>query len=333
MPTLNIRIVELLTQEKHTSINSFHVLLHTSNHPNKITKMKITSNKNGNVLHCEKNVSLFIPNQIGNYIYLDLKRYHFVISDDLIGQLVLPLDWFPTNHVVREWFPFVQSGNFMGGMILLDIHVDARNVDPFMAPFTALRVFPCWKRPTLCENSEIPIIPPIVYIVSPQQPSYSNETNQTQQQALEPPSQQYINIMPVNPYSRTDNLSNIPLGYATNQQNEQHLQLMRQQAQEQINLEIQMYQQQNQIHSQNITNNEQSTENQSIDTTQRPPPMQIYSLNVDEIDNDEIEKINHENSLQQQEASYQPQNPAFSQYPNVYNPMLAQSVNAQPSEF
>lgn len=54
MPVLNIRIVELVTKEKKSAINYLHVLTHTNDNPNKLIKMKITTNKKGNVQICEK---------------------------------------------------------------------------------------------------------------------------------------------------------------------------------------------------------------------------------------------------------------------------------------
>ncbi|KAK8896123.1 hypothetical protein M9Y10_014016 [Tritrichomonas musculus] len=177
MPVLNIRIVELMTQEKKSAINYLHFLTHTNDNPNKIIKMKITTNKKGNVQICEKPISLNIGIQKNNFIHMDFKRHRMLISDDLLGRVVLPLDWFPTNHVVREWFPISKKARGVcDTMILLDVHVDSRNVQPFMAPFATLKVVPSWQRPTLCENSEIVVNPPVIYVISPP-PNYVSQTN------------------------------------------------------------------------------------------------------------------------------------------------------------
>lgn len=211
MPTINMRVVELLTKEKHSTINSFYILARTNNSQYQCTKMKIISNKYTNILTGEKPSSLFIRAQHNDFLNIDLKRYHFISKDDLIGQVVLPLEWFPTNHMVREWFPIQKSGEFQGGMILLDIHIDSRNVQPFMAPFAALRVFPCWERPTFSENSEIPVIPPVVYVMAPQ----VNSSMLAQEQNLIPQVQEYVNVvdLPINPYSNRYKKNDININY------------------------------------------------------------------------------------------------------------------------
>lgn len=169
MPVLNIRIVELMTKERRSSINYLYTFVHTSDTQNKMVKLKITTNKKGNVLVCEKQISFKIEYQSDNYLYFDFKRHRMLISDDLLGRLVLPLDWFPTNYVVREWFPISKQGKGNEeAMILLDIHVDHRNVQPFMAPFSTMKVIPSWERPKLTENAEVAANPPVVYVISPQ---------------------------------------------------------------------------------------------------------------------------------------------------------------------
>lgn len=169
MPVLNIRIVELMTKERRSSINYLYTFVHTSDTQNKMIKLRITTNKKGNVLVCEKQISFKIEYQSDNYLYFDFKRHRMLISDDLLGRLVLPLDWFPTNYVVREWFPISKQGKGNEeAMILLDIHVDHRNVQPFMAPFSTMKVIPSWERPRLTENAEVAANPPVVYVISPQ---------------------------------------------------------------------------------------------------------------------------------------------------------------------
>lgn len=154
--TLNIRIVELLSKEKRTSINFLYFLTHTTGNEHKEAKMKITTNKSGKILICEKPIAFNIESQLNNTIYMNFKRHRFIISDDLIGEVVLPLNWFPSNHIVREWFPIVTKNNgHSGGMVLLDIHVDCRGADPFMAPFAHLNIRPTWRNPELNENAEV----------------------------------------------------------------------------------------------------------------------------------------------------------------------------------
>lgn len=186
MKTLNIRVIELICSEKLSSTNSFQVCCHTSLDLDKISKIKILSNDKDSSAGYkgDKPIQFEIPTQKEEFIYVYLKRHRLLLKDEVLGKLSLPMSWFPTNHIVREWFPFKASPVAKdGGMILLDVHFDARNVNPFMAPFAALRVYPNWTRPTLTENADYPIIPPIVYIIP------STISNQNAQPT--PPSQPY----------------------------------------------------------------------------------------------------------------------------------------------
>lgn len=288
MPSIHIRIIELLTKEKHSSINSFHVLAHASSNPTQVFKLKISKDKYSNVLSGDKPSSMPIFSQINNYLCIDFKRFHLITKDDLIGQLVLPLEWFPTNHIVREWFPIQRSTDCQVGMILLDVHIDSRNVAPFMAPFATLRVFPMWKKPTFGENCEIPVIPPVVYIISPNENTFSN---QNQNNNMIPQAQEYVNVtsFPINPYSVNGNRPNVSSDF--DDINQQHLMMQNQCDQCQI--------EQNQINKNQVNQNQK--------------PFQIYSMDMSD---DENEKLNNENQNEQQ-SNYQ-------QYSSVYYPNLNQ---------
>lgn len=286
MPTVNIRIIELLTNEKHSAINSFHILIRANDFPNHVFKLKIYENKYNNILSGDKPSTLLIRRQKNNFLSIDLKRFNLIGKNDLIGQLVLPLEWFPTNHIVREWFPIQKTGQFQGGMILLDIHVDSRNALPFMAPFAALRVYPCWKRPTLGENCEIPIVPPIVYLIPSKTPN-----SQIQNQNLVPQVQEYVNVvdLPVNPYSINDNKSQINFdqnefddGYYQQTENQQNLHL---------------------IEQENQNNHEK-------------PHFQIYSLDISD-----DEKLNDD--IQNEQKYQQYSTPEIQQFSSVYYPSLS----------
>ncbi|OHT11312.1 hypothetical protein TRFO_19294 [Tritrichomonas foetus] len=180
MTTLNIKIIELITEEKYTSMNPLQVFINTSSkndrgntsYNSKITKLKICKSSAGNVLKCDKSIQYEIVTQRNSFINVELKRHRVIIADDSLGNVLLPLEWFPTNHVVREWFPIHNKNTNKDSMILLDVHVDRRKVMPFMAPFATLRVLPCWQRPTLTEHNDFPVIPPIVYIIQ----SYNSQT-------------------------------------------------------------------------------------------------------------------------------------------------------------
>lgn len=168
MLTLNIKIIELITEEKHTSMNPLNIIFSCTGANNaKFNKVKITKDKSENTLKCNKTISYDLATQNNNSLALELKRHRVIVADDSLGKLTLPLSWFPTNHLVREWFPFKAANKKVkNAMVLLDIHLDARRAPPFMAPFANLRVFPCWKRPTQTINSDFPVSPPIVYVLS-----------------------------------------------------------------------------------------------------------------------------------------------------------------------
>ena len=168
MLTVHIKVIELLTQEKHTSMNPLNIFAVCSGAlDTKLFKLKIVKGKDDNALKCQKSILYNLPTQNKNFLCLELKRHRVIVADDNLGKLTLPLSWFPTNHVVREWFPFkAASKKVKDAMILLDVHVDARKAAPFMAPFASLRVFPCWNRPTQTINSDFPISPPMVYVIS-----------------------------------------------------------------------------------------------------------------------------------------------------------------------
>lgn len=74
-----------------------------------------------------------------------LRRRRIFGKNTTIGNLTLPICWFPLNKVVREWFPMKTNGQDV--MVLLDVHVNADNSEAFEAPFSQMEVVPAWSRP------------------------------------------------------------------------------------------------------------------------------------------------------------------------------------------
>jgi hypothetical protein len=88
----------------------------------------------------------------------------------MVGRCGLPLDWFPTNRIVREWFPMtLQACSPFGEIktwVLLDVHVEDRKVPKFKTAFANLRVIPNWRRPADADAECV--APPQVVFVIPQ---------------------------------------------------------------------------------------------------------------------------------------------------------------------
>jgi hypothetical protein len=164
MPTLHIRVVNFRTEERYSRLNKLLLYSETNSNPT-LLERQITS---GRVFHFSTPWVFTIPRQITESVsFLLMKRIIFG-PNRLIGRCTLPLDWFPTNHVVREWFPMTNGygpdGAPTKAMLLLDVHVDARGAQPFRAAFSNLRVIPTWTRP-LDDRTECPAPPQVIFVV------------------------------------------------------------------------------------------------------------------------------------------------------------------------
>jgi hypothetical protein len=98
-----------------------------------------------------------VLNQSSEFLGVTLKRRRFFSADEVIAKCVLPLTWFATNRMVREWFLIVNesdpSGTGLRAMIRLDVHIDTRFAERFMVAFANLRVIPTWTRPSDNEDA------------------------------------------------------------------------------------------------------------------------------------------------------------------------------------
>lgn len=318
MMALNFKIIELITEEKRSSVNHLYVNVRKSEGPNvKLTKLKMLTNKKNNNLRNDKTVTFDLATQNNMFLYLEIKRHRVIVSDDLIGKLTLPLEWFPTNHVVREWFPFKQaSKKNKSVMILLDIHVDARKVPPFMAPFATLRVLPCWKRPTQTENVDFPVHPPMVYVLSSAEQRTISIQQLREMASTQQTNQSQITISSAQP---------LPQGYTPviatqnqlnpNQSNTQQLQRS-QTLRQQTSASPQQQQQRPQ--------SQMPTHRQT--TNERPPPLPSYPHHSsdDELEKNE-EELRRSQNPQNQQNLYPYFSPSGQPYQDAYSPPSAQN--------
>lgn len=126
--------------------------------------------KDGAVVHCPGSWTFQVPNQSSeSLIFLLMKRIIFG-PNRAIGRCSLPLDWFPPNRVVREWFPMTATAGGETGavktMLLLDVHIAERKAKRFKAPFATLRIVPTWIRP-VDEGTECPAPPQVIFVLQP----------------------------------------------------------------------------------------------------------------------------------------------------------------------
>jgi hypothetical protein len=93
------------------------------------------------------------------------------LGRSVIATASLPLDWFPADQTVEDWFPFYVSPSSPHGVLgLIRVHIAKRfDLTAFTAPPGNLLVLPAWNRPTK------PIIPPTPFF-DPIPPGFSRLT-------------------------------------------------------------------------------------------------------------------------------------------------------------
>jgi hypothetical protein len=105
---------------------------------------------------CDATWKFHINDHHNEQFVLVLERRKIFSRNDELAACSLPLNWFPVDRVVRDWFPMIETGTPLAPdgssrtMVLLDVHLDSRNVKEFHASFGALRVIATWPRP--CEE-------------------------------------------------------------------------------------------------------------------------------------------------------------------------------------
>jgi hypothetical protein len=160
MAVAHIRVLEVRTLERMQKL----VLYMETRSSTSVQESGVTGNIH---MKCSRHWHFSIPSQMSECLSLTLKKRRFFGANRRVAQCALPLDWFPTNRVVREWFPMTLGQYQMGAevpvMILMDIHIDTRSAKAFRAAFANLRVVPNWPRPDNGRNSPAP--PQVVYVV------------------------------------------------------------------------------------------------------------------------------------------------------------------------
>jgi hypothetical protein len=169
MPRVHIRVLELRTDAPKSRINKLFLYAETTSSPTRERR-----NVKGNaVLTGSASWTMTVPRQTNEQIGLMLTKRIIFGSNRVIGRCVLPLEWFPTNHVLREWFPMTADGSMTcpnpKAHVLLDVHVEHRGVGKFRAAFSTLRVIPSWSKPANADV-ECPAPPQVVFVVAQSDP-------------------------------------------------------------------------------------------------------------------------------------------------------------------
>jgi hypothetical protein len=165
MTVVHVRVLEIRTSETHTRVNKLLLFFESRSTP----KAFRGDVRGEGFLQCDGTWKFHVLNQSSEFLAISLKRRHFFTADDAVAKCTLPLTWFPTNCMVREWFPMVRendpSSTDIRAMIHLEVHVETRGAEPFMVAFSNLRVVPTWPRPN-DPGEECPAPPQVVYVVA-----------------------------------------------------------------------------------------------------------------------------------------------------------------------
>jgi hypothetical protein len=167
MSQVYVRVLELRTDETHSRLNKLILFAETRS-----SKKTLHQAVHGDTfLKADGFWKFQIPSQTNESLNIALKKRHIFSPNKVIGRCILPMAWFPTNRVVREWYPMIEEnqpqGSDSGTMILLDIHVDTKKAKKFKAAFSNLRVIPTWQRP-VDQFAECPAPPQVIYVIQDQ---------------------------------------------------------------------------------------------------------------------------------------------------------------------
>jgi hypothetical protein len=168
MPLVHIQVLEVRTDEKNGLVHKLMLYADCSSSP---LREKRNVSKSG-ILYCKKSWTFKIPHQANEEINLFLMKRIIFSPNRAIGHCSLPLDWFPTNRVVRDWFPIAKESGAAPEYktwLLLDVHVEGRKVAKFKAAFSNLRVIPTWPRP-VDPIVECPTPPQVVFVLPQSDP-------------------------------------------------------------------------------------------------------------------------------------------------------------------
>jgi hypothetical protein len=113
---------------------------------------------------CKNSWKFKCPCLEDEFIDLTLKDRMYKKSDKALGRCRLPLEWFPQDRVVREWFPMnteTDQGPGPSIIMLIDVQVAVKTKN-FRASSANLRVIPGWERPQALET-QFPLPPQLVF--------------------------------------------------------------------------------------------------------------------------------------------------------------------------
>jgi hypothetical protein len=164
MPNLFVRVLEVKTVEPCELLHKMFVFGESSS-----SKKELRSPVVGDrLLKCEGFWTFDLAERADESLTITLQKRNIFSPNKVVGTAIIPLEWFPPNKVVREWFPLVEDSQPQGtdspNMILLDVHLDSKASKRFKSVYSHLRVIPTWHRP-VDELAECPAPPQVIYVI------------------------------------------------------------------------------------------------------------------------------------------------------------------------
>jgi hypothetical protein len=171
MPALYVRVLEVRTDEQHDFINKLMVTVESESTQKQI-RHAVTGRR---LLRCDATWKFKLRAQPNGDIRIALTKRRVIGSDKEIGKCSLPLDWFPINQIVRDWFPLHEEKNEPEGQdarhwLLIDVHVNCRGNRQFSTSFSPLKVLSTWTRPPE-PYAECPVPSTMVVVIQPEDPT------------------------------------------------------------------------------------------------------------------------------------------------------------------
>lgn len=152
MTAIYARILEVLTTEKQSGWNKLLISIGTTRMSGDKTQID-SLHKRGH----PKVWSLTTTDQAIDSLSISMEKRCVLSKNKEVAKCVIPLDWFPANRIVRDWFPLQQIRNNensdISTQVLLEIHLENRGASKFSAPFANMRVIPTWQRPDRAFNA------------------------------------------------------------------------------------------------------------------------------------------------------------------------------------
>ena len=166
-----VRCLEIRTDEREKGLNKLLLTVETSG-LGRPSDGVISSS--GDIKTCKKVWQTSSLAQGQDNLIITLKKRCIFSANKPLAKCVLPLSWFPTNKIVRDWFPLQPSDAgdefYANTYVLMDVHVENRGVKRFMTEFSNLRVIPSWPRPEGADT-DFPAPPQVMVVVPFYSPS------------------------------------------------------------------------------------------------------------------------------------------------------------------